>query len=109
VQGLIRQQQELDVQRDRNEAMRLELERRDLEDQLRYQRASDQQIMGEMARYCPPNGEPPCAAQPPQPLLQEAARRGLIAFAPQPPSGPSADCVTLGDGLGGGITDCAIH
>lgn len=85
----------------RNEALRLEIEHRDLEDQLRYRRASNQQISGELARYCP-NGQPSCMP-PPQALLQEAGRRGLIELRAQQ---PSAECVTLGDGLGGGITDC---
>jgi hypothetical protein len=109
LQQMIRQQDQLDAQRHQNEAMRLELERRDLEDQLRYRNATDPQIMGELARYCPPNGEPPCSSEPPQSLLQEATKRGLIQFSSQRPSAPSADCVTLGDGMGGGVTDCAIH
>jgi hypothetical protein len=86
LEQMIRQQDELEAQRHRNEAMRLELERRDLEDQLRYRRATNEQIAGEMARYCP-NGEPPCSMQPPQSLLQEAARRGRIEFKPQQPTG----------------------
>src|SRR5262249_62000137 len=71
--------------RQKNEALRLEIERRDLEDQLRYRRLSDQQVMGELVRFCP-KGEPPCAAQPPQPLLQVAAKRGLEPF-DSPPTG----------------------
>jgi hypothetical protein len=65
----------------RNEAMRLELERFDLEQKLRYRRASKWEIAEELLRYCP-NGEPPCRQQPPDSLLQEASRRGLIILSP---------------------------
>jgi hypothetical protein len=96
---MIRQRMELDAQRRNNEATRLELERRDEE---HYQRATNQQVMGELMRYCP-SGEPPCPRKPPQALLQEASRRGLVEFKPQQ---PSTECVTMGDGFGGGVTDC---
>jgi hypothetical protein len=100
---LLRQQMEQDAQRRQNEAMRLELERRDLESQLRYQRMSDRDLMNSLTRYCP-HVDAPCDRAPPV-LVQEAARRGLIRYLPQPRQ-PGTDCVILGDGLGGGIADC---
>jgi hypothetical protein len=103
--GLIQQHVQQNMQqrdlRQQNEMMRLELDRLDLEEQLRYRRASDAAIQQTMSRYCPPAGEPPCRAQPPQALLNEAMRRGLIEM-----EAPSVQCQTFGDGMGGGITNC---
>src|SRR3979411_2194876 len=62
---LVRQQKQLEAQRHRNEMMRLELERTDLEARLRYRRASDRGLMEELMRYCP-SGEPPCRPLPPE-------------------------------------------
>jgi hypothetical protein len=100
--GLIRQQRENDGPRRHNERLRLELERRDLEDQLRYRRASTDAIMTEIRRYCP-SGQPPCAQTPPAPLLQEAVRRGLIEYVQS--ARPGVECTTVSSG-GLAVTDC---
>jgi hypothetical protein len=84
--GLIRQRQE---QR-----------RADLEDQLRYRRASDAAIEAELRRCCPSDGSA-CRPLPP-PLFQEAARRGMIRTTPRQ---GGVECVTLG-GYGMAVTDC---
>jgi hypothetical protein len=105
VSDLLRRHLESDAQRRQNEAMHLELERLDLERQLRYRRLSDTQIMGELARYCP-KGEPPCNPSPPDSLLQEAANRGLIQFNRSPASPPGQDCMILGLGGGDALLDC---
>jgi hypothetical protein len=80
--GLIQQHMQQHMQqrdlRQQNEMMRLELDRLDLEEHLRYRRASDATIQQTMSRYCPPAGEPPCREQPPQALLNEAMRRALL-------------------------------
>jgi hypothetical protein len=98
------QQYELSHQ---NQIMRLELERRELEEKLRFSRASDQQIAEELTRYCR-NGEPPCWRTPPDILLEEAARRGLVRYSsPQPtPRAPGQDCMVIGLGQGDGTIDC---
>jgi len=104
---LIQRQTHQDEARQQNEMMRLEIERLDLEQQLRFRRATDSQVEQELARYCP-NGEPPCWQTPPSALLQEATRRGLIEYksAAPPPRQPGLECLTMGDGEGGGLTDC---
>jgi hypothetical protein len=91
----LQQHREEAEQRSRNEATRLELERLDLEQKLRYRRASDPEISQELMRYCP-NGEPPCRQQPPDLLLQEASRRGLIILSP--PGRPSGVAGSSMDG-----------
>jgi hypothetical protein len=104
---LIQREVEQDQLRQENEMRRLEIERLDLEQQLGFRRATDDEIMHELSRYCP-TGEPPCSQAPPDALLREAAQRGLIHFrtAPQLPRRPAMECVTIGDGDGGGFTDC---
>ena len=98
------QQYELSHQ---NQMMRLELERRELEERLRLSRASDRQIAEELTRYCQ-NGEPPCRRTPPVTLLEEAARRGLVQYSsPQPTSrAPEQDCMVIGLGQGDATIDC---
>jgi hypothetical protein len=85
MEGMIRQHLQERAQCQQNESMRLELERRRLQQQLeeegRYRGLSDLQVLDEIRRYCQ-NGEPPCPMQPPQSLIQEALRRGLIEPAP---------------------------
>jgi hypothetical protein len=104
---LIHKQIEQDQLRQQNETMRLESERLDLEQHLRFRRETDSELMDDLATYCP-NGEPPCSLAPPDALVREAAQRGLIHFrtAPQQPRRPAMECVTIGDGDGGGFTDC---
>lgn len=93
--ALIRQQLEKNA--------RAEAERRQEEAlRQRYASLSIYELQAELDRYCP-NG-PPCLYSPPDALLHEAAKRGLIRFRSAPGSGN--DCVFLGDGLGGGIGDC---
>jgi hypothetical protein len=100
---LIRRSMEHNAIRRRNETMRLELERLDLEEQLRYRRMSDFQVSGELGRYCP-TGEPPCHPPPPPSLVQEAVRRGLIEFKT---TQPSFECLTLSSPDGSdAITNC---
>jgi hypothetical protein len=98
------QQYELSHQ---NQMMRLEFERRELEEKLRLSRASDRQIAEELARYCQ-NGEPPCWRRPPVILLDEAARRGLVQYSsPQPTTkAPVQDCMVIGLGQGDATIDC---
>jgi hypothetical protein len=105
--ALIQRQMQQDEVRQQNSMMRLELERLDLEQQLRLRRANDSQVEEELSRYCP-NGAPPCLRTPPDVLLQEAARRGLIEYraGAEPQRQPGLECLTMGDGEGGGITDC---
>jgi hypothetical protein len=82
--------------------------RRDWEAQQAQQRAafyaslSDQQLMQQTDQFCPIGG-PVCSQQLPTELAQEGIRRRLIPTAPLP---PGMDCVTMGDGEGGGITEC---
>ena len=89
INSLIQKQLRDDAQRQRNEAMRLELERLDLEKQLHYRRLSDAQLIGEVERYCPKRSSLPCTQQPPKVLLAEAANRGLISFARHAPVPPT--------------------
>ena len=76
---------------------------------LAYQRMSDTQVMGELSRYCP-TGPPNCPQEPPDDLIQEAARRGLIVHAPVPdrPRPPGVDCVSVGD-VDMAITNCNVR
>jgi hypothetical protein len=110
--ALIQRQMQQDQLRQQNEMMRLEIERLNLEQELRFRRETDYELSQELSRYCP-GGQPPCLQNPPDALLQEAGRRGLIQFTARAPSTGQRglDCVTFGDGEGGGITDCleAIH
>jgi hypothetical protein len=101
-----REMQQADV-RQQNEMMRLEIERRNLEQELRLGRATDSQIAQELSRYCPIAGQQ-CLQAPPDALLQEAAQRGLVQYMPPaaPPQQRAFDCVTIGDDFGGGFTDC---
>lgn len=101
-----REMQQADV-RQQNEMMRLEIERRNLEQQLQLGRATDSQIAQELSRYCPLAGQQ-CLQAPPSALLQEASRRGLVQYMPSAatPQERGFDCVTIGDDLGGGFTDC---
>lgn len=101
---LIRQQQQQNAIRQQNERDRLEIEHLDLQERLRYRRMTDLEIGGELARYCP-GTQPQCASKPPQPLLQEAVRRGLLTMRHRGTS-PGTDCLVFGDGAGGGIVDC---
>jgi hypothetical protein len=103
--GLIQQQMQTYQASQENENMRLELERQELTDQLRYRRATDGQVMQELQLYCP-SGNPPCPTVPPQSLLREAVRRGLITFANQPAQKGSHNGLIFGDGEGGGVADC---
>jgi hypothetical protein len=105
MQGLLRQHLQEDAQYRQNERMLLELQRLDLEEQLRYRRLTDGQVMGELARYCL-SGEPPCSPPPPARLLQEAARRGLITYPPSALRAPGQDCMIVGLGDGDAAVDC---
>jgi hypothetical protein len=51
--ALIQRQMQQDEVRQQNSMRRLELERLDLEQQLRFRRATDSQIGAELSRYCP--------------------------------------------------------
>lgn len=102
---LLQQQIQQDTQRRQNEAMRLELERLDLQRQLYYRRLTDSQIMEDLTRYCP-NGAHSCIQPPPNSLLQEAANRGLIELRPSQPSQSGRDCMIIGLGDGDAILDC---
>jgi hypothetical protein len=92
-----------------------DLARRDAEKQqqqaqrLSYQRMSDTQVFGELSRYCP-SGPPNCPQEPPEDLIQEAARRGLITPAPvqRRPLPPGMDCVSVGD-KDMAITNCDVR
>jgi hypothetical protein len=100
---LIQQQRrELDAQH-QTRMLRFKREQAELKVRMRYQTLNVFQLTSELLRYCS-NGEPPCEVEPPEPLVQELARRGLIEF--KAPNRPNLGCVTFGDGLGGGITDC---
>jgi hypothetical protein len=103
---LQRQMQQYELNR-QNQTMRLELERRELEEKLRLSRASDRQIAEELVRYCQ-NGEPPCWRTPPVALLDEAVRRGLVQYSsPQPtPRAPGQDCMVIALGQGDATIDC---
>jgi hypothetical protein len=68
-----------------------------------YRSASDYQIQDELSRYCPPNAVL-CNSVPPD-LAEEGIRRGLLTASPGSAS-PGFQCLTFGDGMGGGITDC---
>ena len=105
--ALIQRQMQRDQLRQQNEIMRLQNERLELEEQQRLRRASDSQIGEDLSRYCP-TLEPPCWQAPPNALLEEAARRGIIQYraSAQSPQQPGLDCLTIGDGEGGGFTDC---
>jgi hypothetical protein len=86
-----------DAERRQQEAMRLQ-----------YQRASNAELMTEFARYCP-NGTPPCVQSPPELLIHEASRRGLIEPAPnqrQQPVSAGINCITMPLGMGASVTDC---
>jgi hypothetical protein len=103
--GLIQQQtQEYQASHD-NRMMQMQLDRQELAEKLRFRRATNLQIMQELDLYCP-SGNPPCPSPPPQSLLQEAARRGLITMASRPSQEEARDCLIFGDGEGGGIADC---
>jgi hypothetical protein len=95
MEQMLRQRIEQDAIRHQNEMMRLEIQRQELAAQLRYRQASDGEISNEMMRYCPPAGEPPCRQQPPQALIQEAVRRGLLELTPA--SRPRVDCLGVAD------------
>ena len=73
----------------------------------RYAAMPPSDLMAELKRYCP-RLNPPCDYAPPETLLNEAMRRGLIQSAGVPLPRPRAgtDCVALGDELGGGIINC---
>ena len=60
-----------------------DIQRRNLERY--YAKLPPGDLIGELHRYCP-TGEPPCAYAPPDALVQEAARRGLIIFNNDVPS-----------------------
>ena len=105
MQGLLRQHLQEDAQYRQNERMLLELQRLELEEQLRYRRLTDGQVVEELARYCP-SGEPPCNPPPPARLLQEASRRGLITYQPSGPRAPGQDCMIVGLGDGNAAVDC---
>jgi len=85
--------------------MLLETQRLNLEEQLRYRRLTDAQVMGELARYCR-SGQPPCSPPPPPGLLQEAGRRGLITYLPGGPRAPGQECMIVGLGDGDAAVDC---
>lgn len=84
--------------------MRSEGEGRDLEDRPRYQQMSNNAVADELDRYCPYLA-PPCHPAPPDSLVREAARRGLIKFK-SPPTQPTTECIVVSDGSGGGAADC---
>jgi hypothetical protein len=90
-----------------NQMRRLELEHRELKEKLRLSGYSDYQIADELARYCQ-NGEPPCRRAPPEVLLDEAARRGLIRYSSTPTEQTPAgqDCMVIGLGGGDATIDC---
>jgi hypothetical protein len=69
-----------------------------------YGRASNAELMDDLAHYCPKDGSP-CRQQTPPALLREAARRGLIKFKPSAQR-PGINCITIADGEGGGFTSC---
>lgn len=103
VSGLLQKQINDDARqehdRQQNDAMRL-----------RYQRASNAALVAEFDSYCP-GGKPPCVRSPPDLLVEEAAKRGLIEHVPtsqqpQQPRQPGTTCVAMGDEMGGGIIDC---
>jgi hypothetical protein len=95
---LIRRELEKDIQRD-------EQRRQEETIRLRYQRASNDDLIAEFTRYCP-TGKPPCVQSPPDLLIQEASRRGLLTSTSQHPGRPGIESVTMGDDFGGGITEC---
>jgi hypothetical protein len=74
---------------------------------LRYQRASNEDLIAEYTRYCPVFGQP-CVRSAPDLLVAEAERRGLIGPVPiqQQPRQPGIACVAMPDGMGGGIATC---
>lgn len=106
--ALIQRQVQHDELRRQNDDMRLEIERRDLEQELRFRQETDSQIANELARYCPAAGAP-CLQRPPDALLREGARRGLVEYGTDPQSRARRgfDCVSIGDDEGGGFTDCS--
>jgi hypothetical protein len=69
-----------------------------------YQGATDAQIEEQLSRYCPV-GKQRCTSIPPD-LAEEGIRRGLLTAPPPSPDSPHFGCVTMGVGMGGGITDC---
>jgi hypothetical protein len=64
-------------------------------------RESTDAIVAEMQRYCP-SGPPDCRSEPPQALLLELARRGLIEPRPQQ---RGIECATV-DLEGLAMTEC---
>jgi hypothetical protein len=76
---------------------------------LSYRRMSSPQLMGELSQYCP-GGPPNCPQEPPEDLIQEAARRGLITPIPvqRRPLPPGMDCVSVGD-EDMAITNCDVR
>lgn len=84
------------MQRDQQERQIMTAER------ARLATVPDGEIGRELMSYCP-QMQPPCIAQPPDALLDEALRRGIIVG--QRPA-PGSDCMFFGDGMGGGIGDC---
>jgi hypothetical protein len=105
VNSLIKRQIETNQLQHRNEMLRLELQNDELKEQLKYHHATDSEIEGELALYCRA-AEPPCWRSPPPALVDEAARRGLIKLEASKPRRPNFKCITMGDGEGGGITEC---
>lgn len=86
------------LQRHLEEGARMEEQRRQ-EAAMRqhYQRLSRDQIGAELTRYCPGSNASSCIQRPPDALVEEARRRGLIepvAMSPQPRR-PGMDCVVV--------------
>jgi hypothetical protein len=94
--SLIRQQTERQVAEDANKQRQAALRQS-------YRSLSNEQLVSEFDRYCP-SVSPLCDK-----LTQEAVDRGLMTPTPRKPLAPGVDCVSLGDGEGGAITDCDVR
>jgi hypothetical protein len=91
------------IQRQLEEQTRRDWDAQQAQDRaILYARLSDQQLQHEIDQFCP-IGAPVCSQQLPTELAQEGIRRGLLKPSPLP---RGMDCVTMGDGEGGGITQC---
>ena len=77
---------------------------------------SDRQVWDALTRYCPGGSSARCRRAPPEELVSEARRRGLIepvpgagiaaGTPPLPLPPPATQCFSSPDGVGGFTTDC---